>query len=57
MIDPLLGICLRDNRLMAQFRKRGGETDNALEEITNRIEADVRSLADKLGKMLEEGSQ
>jgi predicted nucleic acid-binding Zn-ribbon protein len=44
-------------QFMAQFRKRGGEIDKALEEMTNRIEADVRSLAEKLGKMLEEGSQ
>jgi chromosome segregation ATPase len=44
-------------QFMAQFRKRGGEIDKTLEEMTNRIEADVRSLAEKLGKMLEEGSQ
>ena len=42
---------------MAQFRKRGGEVDKALEEMANRLEADVRSLAEKLKKMLEEGSQ
>jgi septal ring factor EnvC (AmiA/AmiB activator) len=42
---------------MVQFRKRGGEIDKALEEMTNRLEADVRSLAEKLKKLLEEGSQ
>jgi chromosome segregation ATPase len=42
---------------MAQFRKRGGEIDKALEEMTNRLEADVRSLAEKLKILLEEGSQ
>jgi len=44
-------------QFMTQFRKKGGEIDKALEEMTNRIEADVRSLAEKLGEMLEEGSQ
>jgi len=44
-------------QFMAQFRKRGGEIDKALEEMTNRLEADVRSLAEKLRKMMEEGSQ
>lgn len=42
---------------LAQFRKRGGEIDQALEEMTNRLEADVRSLADKLKKLLEEDSR
>lgn len=42
---------------MVQFKKRGGEIDKALEEMTNRLEADVRSLAEKLRKFLEEGSQ
>ena len=41
---------------LVQFRKRGGEIDNALEEMTNKLEADVRSLAEKLRKMLEDGS-
>ncbi len=44
-------------QFMAQFRKRGGEIDKALEEMTNRLEADVRSLAEKLRKMMEEVSQ
>ena len=44
-------------QFMTQFRKRGGEIDKALEEMTNRLEADVRGLADKLRKMLEEASQ
>ena len=44
-------------QFMTQFRKRGGEIDKALEEMANRIETDIRSLAEKLGKMLEEGSQ
>lgn len=44
-------------QFMARFRKRGGEIDKALEEMTNRLEAEVRSLAEKLRKMLEEGSQ
>jgi hypothetical protein len=42
---------------MTQFRKRGGEIDKTLEDLTTRLEADVRSLAEKLKKMLEEGSQ
>ena len=42
---------------MVQFRKRGGEIDKTLEEMTNRLEADVRSLAEKLKTLLEEGSQ
>ena len=42
---------------MAQFRKRGGEIDKALEDMTNKLETDVRSLAEKLRKMLEDGSQ
>lgn len=41
---------------MAQVRKKGGEVDRALEDITNRLEADVRSLADKLRQMLESDS-
>jgi chromosome segregation ATPase len=41
---------------MAQVRKRGGEIDRALEEITNRLETDVRTLADKLRQMLEPDS-
>lgn len=41
---------------MAQFRKKGGEIDKALEEITNRLEADVRTLAEKLRQMLENDS-
>ncbi|MDT8395351.1 MAG: hypothetical protein RRA32_02740 [bacterium] len=40
-------------QFMAQYRKKGGEIDKALEDITNRLEADVRVLADKLKKMLE----
>jgi chromosome segregation ATPase len=44
-------------QFMVQFRKKGGEMDKALEEMTNRIEADVRSLAEKLKKMLEEESR
>jgi chromosome segregation ATPase len=44
-------------QFMTQFRKKGGEVDKALEEITNRLEADVRSLADKLRKMLEDSAQ
>jgi chromosome segregation ATPase len=44
-------------QLMAQFRKKGGEMDKALEELTNRIEADVRSMAEKLKEMLEEESR
>jgi chromosome segregation ATPase len=41
---------------MAQFRKRGGEIDKALEDMANKLETDVRSLAEKLRKMLEDGS-
>ena len=44
-------------QFMARYRKKGGEIDKALEEITNRLEADVRSLADKLRKMLDDSSQ
>ena len=44
-------------QFMAQFRKKGGEIDKTLEDMTNRIEADVRSLAEKLKKMLEEESR
>ena len=44
-------------QFMALFRKKGGEMDKALEELTNRIEADVRSMAEKLKKMLEEESR
>lgn len=44
-------------QFMTQYRKKGGEIDKALEEITNRLEADVRSLADKLRKMLDDSSQ
>ena len=42
---------------MAQFRKRGGEVDKALENMTNKLETDVRSLAEKLRKMLEDESR
>jgi len=45
------------DQFMSQFRKRGGEIDKTLEDLTNRLEADVRGLADKLRKMLEDGSQ
>jgi len=38
---------------MIQNRKRGSEVDKALEQITTRLEADVRSLAEKLRQMLE----
>ena len=44
-------------QFMGQVRKRGPEIDKALEEMTNRLEADVRGLAEKLRKMLEDGSQ
>jgi chromosome segregation ATPase len=44
-------------QFMVRYRKKGGEIDKALEEITNRLEADVRSLADKLRKMLDDSSQ
>jgi len=44
-------------QFIVQFRKKGGEMDKALEEMTNRIEADVRSLAEKLKTMLEEESR
>jgi len=44
-------------QFMAQFRKKGGEMDKALEDMTNRLEADVRSLSEKLKKMLEDRSQ
>jgi peptidoglycan hydrolase CwlO-like protein len=44
-------------QFMTQFRKKGGEIDKALEDITNRLEADVRGLADKLRKMLEDSTQ
>ena len=44
-------------QFMVQFRKKGGEIDKTLEDMTNRIEADVRSLAEKLKKMLEEESR
>jgi chromosome segregation ATPase len=44
-------------QFMVQYRKKGGEIDKALEEITNRLEADVRSLAEKLRKMLDDSSQ
>lgn len=43
-------------QFMAQYRKKGGEIDKALEQITNRLEADVKSLADKLRQMLDSGS-
>jgi chromosome segregation ATPase len=42
-------------QFMAQYRKKGGEVDKALEQITNRLEADIRSLADKLRQMLDSG--
>ena len=41
---------------MAQLKRKGGEIDRALEGITNRLEADVRTLADKLRQMLESDS-
>lgn len=41
---------------MVQFKKRGGEIDKALEDLTTKLEADVRSLAEKLREMLEEGT-
>ncbi len=44
-------------QFMTQYRKKGGEIDKALEDITNRLEADVRGLADKLRKMLEDSTQ
>lgn len=44
-------------QFMTQFRKKGGEMDKALEDMTTRLEADVRSLAEKLKKMLEEESR
>ena len=43
-------------QFMAQYRKKGGEIDKALEQITNRLESDVRSLADKLRQMLDSGA-
>jgi len=43
-------------QFMAQYRKKGGEIDKALEQITNRLEADVKSLADKLRQMLDSGA-
>jgi predicted nucleic acid-binding Zn-ribbon protein len=43
-------------QFMIQYRKRGGEVDKALEQITARLEADIRSLADKLRQMLDSES-
>jgi chromosome segregation ATPase len=43
-------------QFMVQYRKKGGEVDKALEQITNRLEADVRGLADKLRQMLDSGA-
>jgi chromosome segregation ATPase len=43
-------------QFMVQFRRKGGEIDKALEGLTNRLEADMRSLAEKLRKMLESES-
>ncbi len=44
-------------QFIAQFRKKSGEIDKSLEDMTTRLEADVRSLAEKLKKLLEEGTQ
>ena len=44
-------------QFVTQFRKRGGEIDEALEDITNRLEADVRSLAEKLKMLLEDNTR
>jgi len=41
---------------LAQFRRKGSEVDRTLEEITNRLETDVRALAEKLRQMLDSGS-
>jgi len=43
-------------QFMIQYRKRGGEVDKALEQISARLEADIRSLADKLRQMLDSES-
>lgn len=43
-------------KFMVQYRKRGGEVDRTLEQLTNRLETDVRSLAEKLRQMLDSGS-
>ncbi len=40
-------------QFMIQYRKRGGEVDKKLEQLTTRLEADVRGLAEKLRQMLE----
>jgi len=40
---------------IVQFRKKGGELDKAMEKMSNRLEADVRGLSEKLKKYLEEG--
>jgi len=45
------------DQFMEQFRKKGGEMDKALENMTNRLETDVRSLSEKLKKLLEDQSQ
>jgi predicted RNase H-like nuclease (RuvC/YqgF family) len=44
-------------QFITQFRKKSGEIDRSLEDMTTRLEADVRSLAEKLKKMLEEEPQ
>jgi predicted nucleic acid-binding Zn-ribbon protein len=43
-------------RSTAQLRKKGGEIDKTLEEMTNRLETQVRTLADRLRQMLEDES-
>jgi chromosome segregation ATPase len=41
---------------IAQFRKKGGEMDKALEGLTNKLEAEVRNLGEKVKEMLSEES-
>lgn len=45
------------DEFMVQFKKRGGEIDKTLEELTTKLEADVRGLAEKLKQMLEQESR
>ncbi|UCG39506.1 MAG: hypothetical protein JSV00_04600 [bacterium] len=53
-VESLKAFMQEVEQFMVQYRKKGAEIDKTLEQMTDRLEADVRSLADKLRQLLEQ---
>ncbi|UCF30168.1 MAG: hypothetical protein JSV26_08840 [bacterium] len=50
-VESLQALLNESDTNLSRLRKRGVEVDRALEDLANRIEAEVRELADRIKKM------